>query len=478
MAKSVKLNFILNLINSASKIFFPLITFPYSARVLGPDGIGQVNFYNSIISYVLLFTSLGIPLYAIKEISTVRGSAQKINETLIEIFILSGVLTLIGYVVVLILCVFVPQVYDNVNLFLILSLTLLFSAIGCDWFYQGIEDFKYITIRGIIVKLVSLVFLFVFVKTKTDLIWYGIYWIISSVGGNLFNFYRLRKFSYVNLRILKSIHPLRHIRPMLQLFTLNMIASIYLQLNTVMLGFFKDPIAVGFYTSATKIITVVLTFSSSLGQVMLPRLSNLISLNKKAEFISLAQKSYNFTIAITLPICIGLMLTSRYVIMLLCGKEYVNSIIPATILSPVLIFSSLSNVMGTQILYPLGKINTVIKSAIWGCLINVLLNIILLEQFSYIGAAISYCLAEFVVMFSLFIKNYKYIPIKFYNRDIAIYSFGSFVMGIILLLLRNISLSSSLLLFLLFVTGIFVYLVILICLRDSFSQQIVRKISI
>ena len=146
MAQSVKVNYILNLINTGSQMLFPLITFPYVCRVIGADGIGQVNFYNSIVSYISLFTCLGIPMYAIREIARDRNDVVKMNRTALEILLLHTFLTLVGYIVVAILCITVPQIQVNISLFLVLSLTIFFTAIGCEWFYQGIEDFKYITI--------------------------------------------------------------------------------------------------------------------------------------------------------------------------------------------------------------------------------------------------------------------------------------------------------------------------------------------
>lgn len=199
MAQSVKVNFILNLINTGTQMLFPLITFPYVCRVIGAEGIGQINFFQSIISYISLLTCLGIPMYAIREIARDRNDVVKMNRTATEILLLHSMLSLGGYLIVAILCMVVPQIQVNIPLFLILSLNIFFGAIGCEWFYQGIEDFKYITIRGLIIKIISVILLFVFVKSKTDLIYYGCYLVFGILGGNVFNFFRLRK--YIHLRI-------------------------------------------------------------------------------------------------------------------------------------------------------------------------------------------------------------------------------------------------------------------------------------
>ena len=180
MAQSVKVNYILNLINTGTQMLFPLITFPYVCRVIEADGVGQVNFFQSIISYISLFTCLGIPMYAIREIARDRNDVVKMNRTATEILLLHSMLTLVGYIIVAILCLTVPQVQVNIPLFLILSLTIFFTAIGCEWFYQGIEDFKYITIRGLIIKTISVILLFIFVRSKADLLYYGFYTVLGN----------------------------------------------------------------------------------------------------------------------------------------------------------------------------------------------------------------------------------------------------------------------------------------------------------
>ena len=264
MAQSVKVNYILNLINTGSQMLFPLITFPYACRVIGADGIGQVNFFQSIIQYISLFTCLGIPMYAIREIAKVRDDVVKMNRTATEILLLHTLLTFIGYIIVVILCFVIPQIKSDVSLFLILSLIIFFTAIGCEWFYQGIEDFKYITIRGLFVKIFSVVLLFVFVKSKEDLLNYGWYMVMGVLGGNVFNFFRLRKYIHKENLVFSQLNVFRHLKPALQVFSLNMVISIYIQLNPVLLGFMKNALAVGYFTAATKLMQMIMKLSACL----------------------------------------------------------------------------------------------------------------------------------------------------------------------------------------------------------------------
>ncbi len=180
---SLKSNYTYSLINTVTKILFPIITFPYVARVLMPEGIGQVNFFQSIIEYITFFASLGIPIYAVREIARRKDDEKVMNRTAMEILLFNSLLTIVGYLAVLVISLTVPEVKENLPLFLVLSASVLFTLIGSEWFFQGVEDFKYITIRGLIVKIVAIAFLFATVKTRDDLIYYGVYLVVGVVGG-------------------------------------------------------------------------------------------------------------------------------------------------------------------------------------------------------------------------------------------------------------------------------------------------------
>ena len=422
MAQSVKVNYILNLINTGTQMLFPLITFPYVCRVIEADGIGQINFFQSIISYISLFTCLGIPMYAIREIARDRSDVVQMNRTAMEILLLHSMLTLVGYAIVAILCLTVPQIQVNIPLFLILSLTIFFTAIGCEWFYQGIEDFKYITIRGLIIKTVSVVLLFIFVKSKTDLLYYGCYTVFGVLGGNIFNFFRLRKYIHRENIIFSELHIKRHVKPVLKVFSFSVVTSIYLQLNTVLLGFLKNALAVGYFAAATKVMQMLLTMSACLGSVMMPRASHLIAENKEDEFNRLIQKSYDFTLAIALPMTIGLIFCAPSLITALCGVKFEHSILPSQIIAPIILMVAISNVFGIQVLFPKGKINIVTLSCGIGAVADLILNLCLIPFFSYIGTSIAYLGAEVATTVSMYFIGRRYIPIIYFKKSHLTYA--------------------------------------------------------
>ena len=476
MAQSVKVNYILNLINTGTQMLFPLITFPYVCRVIEADGIGQINFFQSIISYISLFTCLGIPMYAIREIARDRSDVVKMNRTAMEILLLHSMLTLVGYAIVAILCLTVPQIQVNIPLFLILSLTIFFTAIGCEWFYQGIEDFKYITIRGLIIKTVSVVLLFIFVKSKTDLLYYGCYTVFGVLGGNIFNFFRLRKYIHRENIIFSELHIKRHVKPVLKVFSFSVVTSIYLQLNTVLLGFLKNALAVGYFAAATKVMQMLLTMSACLGSVMMPRASHLIAENKEDEFSRLIQKSYDFTLAIALPMTIGLIFCAPSLITALCGVKFEHSILPSQIIAPIILMVAISNVFGIQVLFPKGKINIVTLCCGIGAVADLILNLCLIPFFSYIGTSIAYLGAEVATTVSMYFIGRKYIPIIYFKKSHLTYALGCIVMAFALYGLSLLQLPTLTILLLQGCCGVLAYFIILCICKDEMLVQILLKI--
>lgn len=476
MAQSVKVNYILNLINTGTQMLFPLLTFPYVCRVIEADGIGQVNFFQSIISYISLFTCLGIPMYAIREIARDRNDVVKMNQTAVEILLLHSMLTLIGYAIVSILCLVVPQIQVNIPLFLILSLTIFFTAIGCEWFYQGIEDFKYITIRGLIIKSFSVILLFIFVKSKTDLLYYGCYTVFGVLGGNIFNFFRLRKYIHRENIIFSELHIKRHIKPVLKVFSFSVVTSIYLQLNTVLLGFFKNALAVGYFAAATKVMQMLLQMSACLGSVMMPRASHLIAENKESEFNALIQKSYDFTLAIALPMTIGLIVCAPNLIMSLCGVKFENSILPSQIIAPIILMVAISNVFGIQVLFPKGKISIVTLCCGIGAVVDLVLNLCLIPFFSYVGTSIAYLGAEVATTISMYFIGRKYLPITYFKKNHLNYLLGCILMAIVLYAIADLQFSTISILILQGCSGIVVYFLVLCVRKDIFLTQVLSKI--
>lgn len=458
MARSIKKNYLLNLVNSGTQILFPLISFPYVARIMMADGIGLVNFYGSIIQYIILACGLGIPLYGVREVARVRSDSAALQQTTVELLTLSTLLSLVGYAVVGLLCLTVGRIQENIPLFLIISMNLFFTTIGCEWFYQGTEDFGYITLRGIIVKTISLVFLFVFVRSKSHLLLYGLYTVLGTLGGNIFNFIRLRK--YVHLREIrwKSLSLQPHLKASLAVFLFTVVSSVYLQLSTVLLGFMQNDAEVGYYGASMKLVRMIMMVSSAFGVVMLPRLSNLVAEKRMDEFRQLSPKAFEFMVFLTLPMAIGVVFESPYLIPVMCGPGFEPSITVLMITAPIIFAIGLSNVLGMQIFYPLGKIGLVNLCTGIGAVGSLTINLLLIPRMGAVGSAIATLAAESAVTLSMFLIGRDSIPFKLRWNWLSDYVIGAGLMALVLVIVcRLVHLSDFWMLILVLVTGVTVY---------------------
>lgn len=474
---SLKTNVLLNYINTITGIVFPVITFPYASRILLPEGIGVVNFQSSIIGYIVLFTSLGIPLYAVKEVSKYRDDIVLRNKTTAEITILSLLLSFLGYVAVFLIGKFVPQINANISLFYILSLTILFTSLGVNWFYQAIEDFKFITVRAVIIRTLAAASLFLFVKDKSDLLIYGAITVGSTVGNNLINFIHLRKFILLPTIKGLKLNIFKHLKPALQIFVLNLIISIYVQLNTIMLGFMDGDYAVGIYTAGNKIPHIILSLVTSMGAVLLPRCSHLVATGKIEEFKSVCNKSIRLVLTLSLPFTAGLILLAGPIITIFCGDAFIDAIPLIYWTAPVILFIGLTNVLGIQILYPLGKENLVIYSTLGGAIVNLILNLILIPRFSAVGAGISTFTAELAVLAIQIVAGKGYIPVSLFNKTNLKYLIATIIMTLIITpiicFINDIWLQLSLTI----VVGAIVYGLTLIFSKDDIVLSILKYIT-
>ena len=274
----------------------------------------------------------------------------------------------------------------------------------------------------------------------------------------------------------RALHPFSHLKPAIHIFAFNVIVSIYLQLNNVLLGFMKDAEAVGYFTAATKILVITMSLSSSLGAVIMPRTSNLIAENKMDEFKVLIQKSYDFILALAMPLTVGLIFTSPSVILLLSGESFAPAILTSQIVAFNILMVGISGVMGLQVLYPMGRINIVILCTFIGAVVNVVLNVLLIPVYGHNGTAVAYMLAEVAVTVSMFIIGRRYIPIQFFKKEHLHYVLGSVVMGGCLYILSQFYLGSMKTLVVMIIAGCLVYTLILLALKNSISTIILKMI--
>lgn len=425
--KSIKINAVLNCIRIMMTLLFPLISFPYASRVLGPEGIGKVDFSISIVSYFVLLASLGINTYGIREAAKVRDNRERLSCLVHEIFLINLITTVLSYGI-FIIAIFKVKFFESyIDLLLVSSLNIAFTTLGIEWLYSALEEYAYITIRSILFQVISLILLFGFVKDNTDYLEYATIQVFSVVGSNIFNLVHSRK--YVTWKKIKtqSYHFIRHIKPILVIFGLNIASTIYMNLDKTMLGIMSGDKEVGLYTAAMKFSRIVLQLILATGTVMVGRLSYYYSSGLKEEFQKLLDKVFHLITILALPASIGLMLLSEPILILFSGEKYIGATTMMRILSLLIPIVGISNLIAVQVFIPSGKEIFALLSSLGAAFMNLILNSILIPQYGGIGAAISTIVAELVALIMCFIFSKKMLNL----RKILGWGIKSFVISLI-----------------------------------------------
>jgi len=394
--KSLKLNFVMNAILTMSSFIFPLITFPYVSRILLPTGTGKVSFATSLISYFSMFAQLGIPTYGIRACAKVRDNREELTRTAHELLAINIVMDIISYAILILALSFVHRLQEERTLYIIVSFTIVLTSMGMEWLYKALEQYTYITIRSIIFKLVALIAMFLLIHDDDDYVIYGGISILASSASHILNFINAHK--YIDMRPIGHYNFKRHFKLIGVFFAMSCATTIYTHLDTLMLGFMKTDEDVGYYNAAVKIKTILVSVVTSLGTVLLPRASYYVEHGMIEKFKHITRKALNFVFVAASPLMLYFILYARQGIFFLSGNAYAGSIVPMKIIMPTLLFIGITNILGIQILVPLGREKTVLYSEIAGAITDLLLNAILIPRFASTGAAIGTLTAEFVVL--------------------------------------------------------------------------------
>ena len=386
----------MNAILTMSSFIFPLITFPYVSRILLPEGTGKVSFATSLISYFLMFAQLGIPTYGVRACARVRDDHKALTRTAQELLIINLVMSAISYAALFLALAFVPRLQEERTLYLIVSLNIIFNSLGMEWLYKALEQYTYITVRSIIFKLVALIAMFALVHEQADYVIYGGVTILAASASNIFNFIHVRK--HISIKPVGEYQFKRHLKPILVFFAMACATTIYTNLDTVMLGFMATDADVGYYNAAVRIKGILVSVVASLGTVLLPRVSYYVEHGNMTEFHRITKKALNFVILLALPLMLYFMLFAKQGIYFLSGEAYTGSILPMQIVMPTLLFIGLTNIMGIQMLVPLGREKNVLISVIAGAVVDLIVNCILIPQYAAVGSAVATLMAEATVL--------------------------------------------------------------------------------
>ena len=422
--KSITKNYIYNMVYQVLILVLPLVTTPYLSRVLGAEGIGIYSYTYAIVTYFILFGSLGVAMYGQREIAYAQENVEERKRVFIEIVLFRFVTIFVSSIIYYFFFIRgeAYQIYYQ-----ILLLELIAAAFDISWFFQGMEEFKRTVTRNVLVRVCSVSAVFLFVKNKEDLALFTLIYSIGDLLGNLSLWLYLPK--YIKGVKVKNINTFRHIWPIILLFIPQIANQIYKILDTTMIGnLVQDKAETGYYEQGQKVIRLLLTVVTSLGVVMVPRMASTFASGDKKQIQSYLKMSFRFVFFLAFPIMFGIISISEAFVPVFFGAGYDKVVILINIISPILLLMGVANVLGTQYLLPTKHQKEYTISVAIGVVFNFIANYILITKYASIGASIATVLSELLVV----IIQYQYMKKEVPFKELLSLAWKYFLAGILM----------------------------------------------
>ena len=416
---SIKKNFAYKSVLTLSNYLINFITFPYVARVLGVERIGLVNFVDNTVNYFLLFATMGIGLLGVREIAAVKDDAEMRNRVYTNVIGINLLFTLVALVIYLICVASISQLRQYDELFYIGTAKILFTAFLVEWFFTGVENFRYITLRSILIKLLYIISVFVLVKDAADYRLYFILTVVVVVINALINQLYIRR--WVRLRW-RNIQIKKYLRQNVTLGIYTLMTSMYLTFNVMYLGLVSDNTEVGYYTTAFKLYSVVLGFFTAFTNVMLPRMSSLLANGEKDRFQELVNRSFSMMATFSIPLILCSMILAPQVIYILSGPGYEGAILPMRIIMPAAFAVGVAQVLAIHVLMPMKKDRILLTASIIGAAVSLLINLLVVPHIASVGSAVVLLCSEVVVTgtYAVYVLSHRlaWIPVTVIGKSL------------------------------------------------------------
>lgn len=469
--KSIKKNYIYNLLFQVFTAITPVITAPYLSRVLGADGIGKISFAESVVSYFVILATLGISTYGQREVSYVQNDKENRSIVFYNTFVTKFIVSLIVIIIYILLSIFV---FKSV-LQLILTLNLLAVLVDVAWFFQGMEDFGKIVLRSTIFKVLTIICIFVFIKKKENVLLYAL---IIEIFGFLCNASLILFLpKYINKIDFSKLNPFKDISVIFMLFVPTIAIQICTALDKTMIGIItKSEFENGYYEQAMKIPRILLYIVTTLALAVMPRIGLLFNNGEKKEIENLMYKSYRFVFLISLPMACGLFAVAPNFVPWFFGDGYDKSIVLIRILAFLLIIIGISNITGMQYMIPTKRQNLLSISVCIGAVINFILNYFLIIKYASFGAAIASIISELVIMLLEFYIVRKELSFVKIICEAKKYYFSSLIMLVVLCSISTQLKPSIINTILIILIGVISYIGLLFIMKDIFFVESMKMI--
>lgn len=475
MKKSrVSANYIYNVLYQILTFITPIITAPILTRTLGASNIGIYDYTYSIVNWFILFGMLGVTLYGNKEIakSATTNDKNVISKVFSQIFTMQMITVFLS--LILFLVIFGLTNFEYKEVYLFQSILIFASAFEVSWLYVGLENFKRVTARNFIIKIITVLGIILFVKDANDLILYTILIGVTTLLGGISLFVGIKDIVHYIRPTFKELF--NHIKGSIILFIPQIATSIYSIFSKTMIGMLYPNIdEVGFYNYAYKLITMVLYLVTTIGTVMLPHVVSTIASGKEDKAKEMTNKTLKIALCLSFPLAIGFAVVAPYFIPWFLTEEFSKTGYIISILAPTIIFISITNVFGTQYLIPFDRVKQYTISIVSGSIVNIISNLVLIPKFGGYGAAISAVITEFSVLIVQYIFVYKIFQFDGVLSKAVKYFVSALVMGFFVFLIGHYMGIGVITNIVQVIVGMIIYLLILIITKDDILMFLFSK---
>lgn len=469
---SIKKNYIYSLFNKLFAVFVPILVTPFLARVLEPDGNGAISFVASISSYFILFANLGVETYGQRVIAIHRGDSAYLKKFFIEITILRTLLTVVCLIPYY-FCFVSSFNHTNNTLYAIYAITIFAVIFDFSWFFQGVENFKILAIANVLTRIVYVVLVFVFVKSKADLNLAALFAVINTVLPFIFVIPFIVK--YLKGKIQGKINPFVHVKECLVYFIPTIAIQIYTVLDKTMIGLITgSDFENGYYEQAEKLIKLPLALITALFIIMRSRISYYYSLEEYDKIHDLIGKSVNVAFGFGFPLTFGILAVAPTLVPVYLGAGYDKCITLLYVFSPLILLISISNLLATHYFTPFNKQKQSNWFLIIGALINVALNSFLIYLLQSVGATIASVCAETVITILYIVYARKFVDPKIFIKIGCKYLIAACIMFVPVFIMEYFLPKTVWYLLLEAGTGVVIYFAALLLLRVEFVYTYLR----
>ncbi|MBQ8989644.1 MAG: oligosaccharide flippase family protein [Prevotella sp.] len=426
---SIKRNLLYSTLLTMSTYLVPLIVFPYISRVLGVEGIGTIDTVDYMMDYCILFSMMGLTTVGVREIAKNKDNPESLGQTFTDLFALNLCSTLLIAVVFIAIVCLSPHLQSYGVLIPIGLLKLTANLFWIEWLYTGLEDFRYITIRSIILRTCFIIGVFLFVRSHTDVATYYMLFVGITVGNAFCNWMHKRSFLHWDLR---KADIRRFLVPFFMLGLFAMLSAVYAKLSLPVLSFLTDDREAGNYATATRVYQVIIALVSTLTGVMIPRMSVLVKEGRFDKVRQYTETSFTLLFFFAFPLICFVEFFAPDIIHLFAGNGFDGAILPMRIVMLQLLVIGSEKILVLQLLIPLRKDRTIVKAGIAAVVAWAILTILLVPRLHSVGTGLVWLAAETIVLVIAAIEVRRSLGIRFPIRQLlmsTIYAIPYLLMG-------------------------------------------------